>query len=74
MIIVNRLKMTLSGEMKLNNLAKYLKLLITKTQKRRIGQARGPSDRLRPEPGPARPDRLRPEPDRASGSGRACDL
>ena len=24
--------------------------------------------------GPARPDRLRPEPDRASGSGRACDL
>ena len=48
--------------MKRNNLAKYLKLLVTKTQKRRVGQARpdnqGPSpprpDRLRPEPGPTR--------------------
>ena len=42
-------------EIKLNHLAKYLKLLITKTQKRRVGQARGParSDRQRPEPGPS---------------------
>ena len=37
--------------MKRNDLAKYLKLLITKTQKRRVSQAR-----------PARPDRLRLEP------------